>query len=350
MTRKRKTEKGKKRRICLRKMGGILFLGLFLVFFCACDGLENGGKTLLSSSEALINLGGESFSKEEALIFLLAQKEIYESAYGEEVWSVALENGTLEDYIRTELREYLTTLFATAQMAKNQEVTLSTLEEGKIDLAAESFLLALGEGAEALSLTAEIVRDAFSHYALAQAMYEQIMSRADIEVSEDEARVVVAYRLLFSQEGLSFEEQEEQKEKANQAYALLETGESFASVSGQYGEASHEKFSLTRDELTQEEEEIVFLLKSGEFSPVMETEDGYVIWFCISSYDEEATKENRAALLEEKKKETFEQELEEFLQENRITFRTEVWNKIRLNACGDYAVNFYEFYQEYFSS
>ena len=138
------------------------------------------------------------------MIFVAAQKNIYQDSYGGDIWSVKLSEGTFETYIMNGLKTYLGKLFSAAQMAGNEGYTLTDEETTKVNQAAAAYMAAMSEDEIAAThLNEEIVRDAYEQYVLARKLYDHVLADANVEISSDEARVIHLQKLLYVTQDLS---------------------------------------------------------------------------------------------------------------------------------------------------
>ena len=96
-------------------------------------------------------------------------------------------------------------------------------------------------------------------------------------------------------------------------------------------------------------ESAAFMLETGEVSDVVETDTGYHIIKCISTFDREQTDLNKLQIVEERRREVFGQEYDAFVEQLIRQLNTELWGEITLlhNEEVDTA-DFFEVYQKYF--
>ena len=97
-------------------------------------------------------------------------------------------------------------------------------------------------------------------------------------------------------------------------------------------------------------ETAVFALATGEVSPVLDTDEGYVIYKCTDSYDEAASNANKTKLLAEHRDQVFNEYLDSYLKEHQALFNDQAWEKLSISGYqGAASANFYTIYQQYFS-
>lgn len=315
-----------------------------LCLLAGCQKADTDSEGLMLDNE-LIRIGEESCSLAEAMIFVAAQKNIYQDSYGGDIWSVQLESGTFEDYIMDGLKSYLGKLFSAAQMAKLQGRTLTEAESERVNDAASAYMAAMSENEIAEThLSEEVVRDAYEQYVLALGLYEDVLKAERVEVSEDEARVIHLQRILIHTGD------EEAASRAQEAQQELAEGKDFTSVLSLYNEGETSELEVMRGELPEDQEKIAFALGTDEVSELAQVADGYVIFKCLNSYDETASKANQSRLLAERQDEVFSRYLSSFLAEHAAYFNDQAWEKVSISGyTGAASANFYLIYQEYFT-
>ena len=95
---------------------------------------------------------------------------------------------------------------------------------------------------------------------------------------------------------------------------------------------------------------MAFALATGEVSEVQQVSGGYVVFQCLNSYDETASKANQAKLLAERQDQVFSEYLSSFLAKNAASFNDQAWEKVSISGYrGAASANFYLIYQEYFT-
>lgn len=325
-------------------------LTFFLLFTCLMTGCaaQKEESTDAMLEDELIRIGDNSCTLAEAMIFVAAQKNIYQDSYGGDIWSVKLSEGTFETYIMNGLKTYLGKLFSAAQMAGNEGYTLTDEEAAKVNQAAAAYMAAMSEDEIAAThLNEEIVRDAYEQYVLARKLYDHVLADANVEVSSDEARVIHLQKLLYATQDLSETEVQEKEAVAKQAAAGIAEGKDFAAVSG---DGVITELEVMRGQLDPDVETAVFALATGEVSQVLDTDEGYVIYKCTNSYDEAASNANKTKLLAERRDQVFNEHLDTYLEDHQALFNDQAWEKLSISGYqGAASANFYTIYQQYFS-
>ncbi|MBO6015377.1 MAG: peptidylprolyl isomerase, partial [Lachnospiraceae bacterium] len=98
-------------------------------------------------------------------------------------------------------------------------------------------------------------------------------------------------------------------------------------------------------------EDAAFNLGTDEISDVVETEYGYYIIKCISTFDRKETDANKQKIVEKRKKEAFNQVYDSFVTTLLRNLNTELWDSVELPS--DESVktsSFFQIYNDLFES
>ena len=327
----------------------ILIASLVLcMLLCGCGRLfpdrDNGGDP--AASDVLIRIGSDTCSVYEAMIFISSQREFYEGGYGPDIWSVRLDPSGFDTYLMDGIKTHIGLYFAGSELAESRGVSLTPEEDDAAAEAAARYLKASGS----TDLTAKEVEEVFKRYHLAIKGYEYIVGQDDIEISEDEARVIRLQQIRMLTGGLTDQQAGEKLDKLNEIYDLAAVqGSDFASLAAQYNEASATELRVSRDDLPAGEEKAAFELGTGEISPVTQTSDGYVIFKCLSSNEKDASAARRSQMIEDIREETYRSDLIAFLGNNPMSWNEAIWDSLKITEV-DYTdgVSFYDIYKECF--
>ena len=271
----------------------------------------------------LLGVGNFICSWGEAQIFILTQQSAYGAIYGNDVWDVSLSEGSFEEYIRDSLLEYLKTLLLAAYAADQRGVSLSEAEQREVELATEALLADLGSPSSRLGITREAVRAAYTHYALAQIFYRQAVTDAQLEISDEEARVI-SLQIVESEGTYGYEQASEMAEKLKDAVSVTEA------ISGYEG-VSARQVSVTRGAYSNNFETIVFALKQDQWSPVI-TEDGnYFIVRCLSPYLADATEQHKAQMALDAREEALTKTLKSYARTAQMIYNPDLWDSWRMD-------------------
>lgn len=321
--------------------------------------------------------------KPEMMLYLVTLQNQYENVYGSEIWNVEIEtekteenkviagtedsnkdinakgikedsdkeNGnkdssveagqkgnSLEQNVKNNALAKVAQIKTMNLMASSYGTSLTTKEVELVEAAAKEFFDSLNETEKSLmEVDYDTIFNAYSEYALAQKLYGYIIKDINPEVSDDEARTIKVQHILiktYAKDGtgkkISYTENSRRKakEKAEEVYALAMEGTDFDEVIRTYGDNEAGTISFGKGEVDPVMEEIAFNLSKGQISEVIETEDGYVILKCISTFDKVETDANKLKIVEKKRKEVFEEQYNVFVDSLTRHLNQKLWNEI----------------------
>jgi len=117
-----------------------------------------------------------------------------------------------------------------------------------------------------------------------------------------------------------------------------------------YSEGEKGTWSFGKGEMWKEFEDIAFNLETGQVSGIIETDYGFHILKCISTFNREETDANKIKIVEKRKEEVFGQEYDAFVETLTRTLNEDLWEKVSLNRNEDVSTrNFFDIYNQYFS-
>ena len=109
-------------------------------------------------------------------------------------------------------------------------------------------------------------------------------------------------------------------------------------------------YSFGKGEMDPALEAVAFRMETGEISNVVESESGYHVLKCISTFDAEETLANKKKLLEERRNEVFGQEYDAFVEGLARKLNESAWSEVALLRDGSLPmVDFFDVYDKFFS-
>lgn len=297
----------------------VLFLVVILTMtlLTGCGAKKTEDVELPIPKQVVFSIGKEDVCYNEVYIYANTIKEDYESTYGAGIWSIEAkgEDGskqTIENVTRRDVIDTIARTKILAEKAEDYEVALTGEEKDAINSQAEEFFSKLTDkDIEECGASVELVAKVYEENAIADKVYKKILKGNTKEVSEEEARMTTVYDLVFETYTLDedgkpvpFTEDEAKARlgEANEAFNTLATGESVVieDIVNQYGLQYASQHTLSRDDMIKEYGEkatdIIYGLKDGECSSVIETDYGYHIIKMLASTDKEATATNKDRL------------------------------------------------------
>lgn len=342
------------------------------VLLCLCMLGCNDLTSKLQDTKLIVSLGfekGEVFQLDtlscmepEVYVYLTDMQIEYESVFGNALWTYMNDDGkTMGERLKDNAIANISQIKAMHLLADKRDVFLDEEEIQKALQAAKTYFGNLKQNEiEVLMVDEENLFEMYKEYALANKVYSYIIKDINPEISDDEARTIIVKNIFlqtYSLNGLSEKitfTEDKKKETYNKIFAIkkrFDAGEDFDTLSSEYSDDKKQSHSIGKGDTTSEYEEVAFSLAEGETSEVIETENGYFIIQCISSFDLEQTQRNKIKIIEERKKQVFEMEYLEFVNELPKNMNIECWEKIKLINSEDLPkISFFEVYEQYFSS
>jgi foldase protein PrsA len=330
----------------------------------SCGGGGNGTRVVFTTGfdkDEVFRIGSASCSASEVMVYLTNTQNQYESVYGMEVWNVALDGLTLEENVKETVLAKIAQIKTMYLLAQSKDVTLDKQEQEQVRLASEEYFRSLNDREkELMGVDLKTIQQLYTEYAMADKVYQYIIQDVNPEISDDEARIITVQHILIRTyttsdggEKVPFTDNLKQAvyEKAMEIRELAVNGENdFVDLASRYSEDSTITYSFGKGEMDPEFEKAAFELETGEISQVVESESGYHIIKCISTFDREQTDISKQEIVEERRREVFGQEYDEFVDTLVRNLNTKLWEEITLIHDSEVTTSeFFEIYAKYFS-
>lgn len=352
----------------MKKLKKILCLGLCILLlmgiFSACGDDDSKGKVIFTTgfgADELFRIGDISCTMPEYMLYLTNMQNEYEEVFGTQIWELTYEDTTLEENVKDIALAEMAQMKSVYLLAKEKEVTLQPREEELLAQAAQEYYSSLSQAdRESLKITQETVLQMYTEYALAQKVYELIVAEVNPEISDDEARTVTIEQIVIKNRTTDYEGnviEYSDTTKADNLETMQEIREmavdgahDFTQLAGKYSEENTIRSFVKKGELPKVLEDVVFNLQTDEISQVIESEYGYHIIKCISTFDKEETDANKLVIVEQRKKEAFGQEYDAFVNTLARKLNDSLWQSVDLiHTQGVETNSFFEVYNKYFS-
>ncbi len=303
---------------------------LFALLLTGCGGLFTGEEQ-----------EEEGYTRAQAMIIVATERNRYEAVYTDEIWNVVLEDGTsFEQYLLSQIRNFLTDLRTINLLAEKQGISLTSAELSRIQSLARKYYLGLSrEDISYMGITEDDVLTMYREYYLADKTVRELAGGVDLEVSDSEAKVITVRVIQISS-----------REAAEAVYRRVsQEGSDFSSIARETSEGETVERQLGRGEGPKALEDAAFSLAPGEISGLVEGDGWFYIVQCVSDYDEEATALRKELISEERKNQVFRQILSRFEAENPTVFAGDYWGEIRfLPGEQSETSDFFSLYREEF--
>ncbi len=307
----------------------------------------------------VFRINTESCTTPEIMVYMSTLQAQYESVFGREIWEKDLGGFTLEQQLKDTILARLAQIKVMNLLAKNYGVTLSEEENALIEKAAAEYLSKLKPGEiSAMGVTGEMIEMLYREYAMANKVYSEITKDINPEISDDEARNISVKHILIKtysldEKGEKVEYTERQKEDAHKRIREIQkkirNGEDFDSLVEEYNEDDKSVHIFGKGTMPKEFEEASFNLDTDQISGIVETEYGYHIIKCISTFDRDETDQNKVKIVEERKNEAFNQVYVEFVKGLYSNLNRKLWDSLTFEDNPDCtSTNFFDVYNTYF--
>ena len=309
--------------------------------------------------DEIFRIETSSCSLPELMVYLTTIQNRYESVYGREIWQTNADGVTLEENVKNIALAQIAQIKTMNLMAENYEVELNEEERARAENAAQAYYESLGDREiELMGVNEKTIRSLYMELARAEKMYQYTIKDINPEISDDEARTITVQHILIKTYALdgtgkkieyTQEAKKEAHMKAQEALGLAREGEDFDALIRKYSEDDKTTYSFGKGEMDEAFETAAFNLGTEEISDIVETEFGYHIIKCISTFDREETDANKVKIVEQRREEAFGQEYDAYVETLTRNLNEELWETVNFIYDEDVKTqNFFEVYEEYF--
>ena len=268
----------------------------------------------------------------------------YASYYGEDFWSMELEEGvTFEENMKESAMETLQELYLLQDHMGEYEVSLSEDELAAIDAAAESFVKANKDDVkELVSGGKDTVVEYLTLITIANKMSEAMIADVDREVSDEEAAqkkmsYVAFDKVVTAEDGSTTKLTDDEVAVVKQdAEAFLAAAKDNGNITEYATSVSKEATDLTFDaESTALDEAVITAadaLEEGAFAEMIETENAYYVLQLVSTLDREATDAEKENIVAERENARYTELVDQWREETKIEVNDKVWDKLSFEA------------------
>lgn len=324
----------------------LLVTAMAMTCFAGCGKNKD---VAIDPTEVVMTVGDTEVTMDMANFFVRYNQSLMESVYtsyiGEDVWIQEVEDGkTYEENLKETLLEEFKNLYIVVAHAEDYRVALTDDEKAAIEKAVESFVKE-NEGKDSLdqvSASKEIVTEYLTLYTLNHKVGEAMRNDVNKEVTDEDAaqkraRYVVYEKETDNGDGTTTKLSDKEIKKAQKdAAAFLKGAKANGSMEAYATEKGTATKTLTFDkDNTSLDEKVIKAadkLKENEFSEVIETEDGIYVLQLESEFDKDATDAAKEGVLTKRQEARYEELLEKWTKDTKVTVKEEVWNKISVQG------------------
>lgn len=340
---------------------GIILLLLTCLMLSGCSKGDEETKIVLTtgfSKEEVFRIESMSCDLSEIMVYLTNTQNQYESVYGEQIWNTDLEGVTLEENVKDVVLAKIAQVKTMNLLAEKYEVELSEEEKALVEVATDTYFNALNDiEKELMDVDRDVIWELYTEYALAEKVYSYIIKDINPEISDDEARTITVSHIFLKTYSLdsqgkrvaySTDMKAETYEKAKEILSLArDEGQDFAALVEKYSEDDTGTYSFGKGEIGDAFEQSAFQLETNEISDVIETEHGYHIIKCLNTFNREETDANKLKIVEQRRKEVFGQEYDEFVSTLTRSLNEKLWDKVTfIHDTNVTTTNFFDVYSE----
>lgn len=341
---------------------------LFLAFSFLVISLTGCGEKKLPTEVVLTSdfienevfrLEGIPCFKNEIMVYLANCENRYTEVFGNEIWSVKVGEGNLEDGYKETILARIAQIKTMNLLATEREVSLTEEEEAKINAAAREYFETLSDAEAAyLDVDMDTIAKLYREFALANKVYEDVTCDINPEISDDEARTITVQTILVKtyktdSAGNKIEYSKDEKDSAYRHICelkeRLDAGEAFEVLAADYNEDTRNEYSFGRGVMPESFEEAAFNLGAGQVSDIVETEYGYHLIYCVTTFNPEETDANKVKIVEKRKQEAFDEIYDAYAVTLTSNLNKPLWDSIHYDSAGPVkTTGFFEIYDKYF--
>ena len=278
-----------------------IYAGLFVYKKAGISDLVISGKNDRLAADVVAKVGRKDISVTELKAYYAAMQNEVESIYSDKVWDFKVsENGTTyRDVLKSSVLEKIIFIKLVCSHADEYGVELTPDDNITIEEYVNDFFESISsDTAQRYNLTKEIVKGIYSDNVLCKKVYDKITLNAKSDADEDNCRQADLLRLVVykyentSEDGKNYYSDDELEiMRSNlKGYAdKVTNANDFLMLAKRESEDDEVKITCGRESLDKSVAEKVMALKAGEMTGLLETDDGFYLYFCENPSNADAT-------------------------------------------------------------
>ena len=342
------------------RVAAVLLAVAFLVTGCGTAARNDSEiKVVLSTGfqkDEIFRIDRASCTLPEIMVYLTNTKNQYEQVFGSEIWQASYNGENLASNIKDTVLARVARIKALNLMAQEYGITLSDEELRRVSKAAGIYYESLtAKEKELLDVDEALLCTMYEEYMLAEKVYEYLIADINPEISDDEARTITVQHILIKTYSLNEEGErvpysetgrKEAYQRAREALRRARAGEDFTALIAEYSEDSNASYSFGKGTMDSAFEEAAFNLATDEISGIVESVHGYHIIKCISTFDRDETDRNKVKIVEQRRKEVFNEEYSGFVEGLTKNMNQKLWDTVGFIEDDEVTTSsFFEVYQ-----
>ncbi len=322
----------------------IVLLIVSMLLLTGCSSVNLDRKVVFTtgfSNEEVFRIEDSTCSLTEIMVYLVNTQKSYETSLGTDIWEKETDTGTVKSRLKEAVLAKVAQIKAMNLLAAESGIELDDSEIALAGQAAEEYYSSLSDADIAAMNNADVddIAAIYKEQALAEKLYKYIIRDINPEISDDEARTITVEQILLKTyslnakgERVDFSESEKKNvySKAREILSSLADGTSFEELISTYNEAEESVISFGKGEKEDVFENVAFTLGTDEVSGIIDTEEGYVILKCITTFNKEETEANKVKIVAQRKKEVFGAQYDTFVSTLTKELNQKLWDSITL--------------------
>jgi len=304
----------------------------------------------LTMDSVVMRVGDYPITYREVLIYMYQLKERYEPGFGKDIWNFQPDGDrSFGEYAMEEVKSNLTQIKIIVQQAQKEGVTLDEDEKAEVSEQAEDYLKNIrDEDIKKYGLTKEFIEQVYSDNRLAEKMFDVTTSVVATDIPDEDAKQITIQYFMVLTDGVDRngksvhlkkkKQLSEAKERAKKLREQAKQADDFGNFADANSELEDCGLTYGAENVSREfaQESGVPMavlhaglsMKTGQIGAVLQAKNGYYVLYCVSDFDEDATRAKKESMIEQEQEEVFSNAYTEWSGGYRIEFGQKMWEQI----------------------
>lgn len=295
----------------------------------------------LALNSLVVKIGSLEVGYDEVSFYLRELKDKYQSTFGNEIWEFELEDGKLfKDLAKEEALNQVIQLKIIGLKAADEGIELVEEENIEIMKSVEEDLSSTTDDfKEENGITKELLMKTYADNYLATKVYEIKTNNVGTDIAEDEVKQITIQQIVIKTNSLdskgnkielTAKEKEAALTKAKKLLKTAKTVDDFYEFAVGKTENVDVEYTFGKGEMDESVEKAAFDLKSGQFSKVIESKEGYHIIYCVNDNDEAATAEVKESIIEGRQEVAFKELYDTWQKDYKVVVNNTIWDQVSI--------------------
>ena len=290
---------------------------------------------------SMLRIGDTQVDYREGMVYLNAVQKDYEQYYGSDIWKYAIDaqGNTMGEIIKEQTLEQIIYIKVVCRKSSELGIVLSEEELQTVDMQTADYMEKLKDSTLLLhGVNADIVRRIYSDNLLARKTFEVTTLNVDTDIPNEEAAqhrfqtiAIRNFKIDASGKRVSYEGEELAELKArveNLRQQALVSENFYKLASSNTEDSAMLEITGGEGDFPSAYEAKVLALQTGEVSDVIETEDYYYIFYCVTDFDMDATYDKKEEIIIARQEEEFRTRYQEWREMTHIEVNEEMWGAL----------------------